>query len=175
MPVRTTQNARKEYGYILEHKALSISISTRILEASQPGFLRQLTTWHCPHLLLCAMLRVCCCSRAHSSKPAAAACGRRMWRKDRRTSNRCIDPAPRTMQAVPTLWISKCDQGWVCYKSELPQMDPRDASTHVHSGSVLLNRKEYAQCDKLTTVIGRTDFQLRWQHLRRSACRGNSA
>ena len=55
------------------------------------SFPRQLTTWHCPHLLLSAVLRRGCCwppahrpcskrsippgSRAHSSKPTATACG----------------------------------------------------------------------------------------------------
>ena len=39
--------------------------------------------------------------RAHSSKPAAAACGRHGCRKtDRRTPDSFIDPAPHTMQAV---------------------------------------------------------------------------
>jgi len=49
------------------------------------SFLRQLTTWHCPHLLLHVVLQRCCCCapgsnrsispvcQAHSSKPAATA------------------------------------------------------------------------------------------------------
>ena len=56
--------------------------------------IRQLTTWHCPHWLLRAVLRRRCCNnrsipagrRAHSSKPAAAACGGQ-WR-DKRTDRR---------------------------------------------------------------------------------------
>ena len=52
------------------------------------SFLRQLTTWHCPHLILRAVLRRSCCwapgsnrsispvRRAHSSKPAVSTCGR---------------------------------------------------------------------------------------------------
>ena len=46
--------------------------------------------------------------RAHSSKPAAAACGGRMGQTDKRTDGRtdgrtpdsCKDSAPHTMQAV---------------------------------------------------------------------------
>ena len=39
---------------------------------------------------------------AHSSKPAALACGSRMVQRDRNeTPNSCIDPAPHAMLAVP--------------------------------------------------------------------------
>ena len=36
----------------------------------------------------------------YNSEPAAAACGGRMGQTDRRTPDRCIDPAPHTMRAV---------------------------------------------------------------------------
>ena len=78
------------------------------LKKSVFSFLRQLTTWHCPHLLLSAVLWRGCCwpptvqqstdiicpRRAHSSKPAAAACGgRTIGRTDRQMLNIVIDPA----------------------------------------------------------------------------------
>ena len=65
------------------------------------SFSHQLTMWHCPHLLLCAMLQHCCCwllahwphssrsmspgCQAHSSKPAAVALSGRMGQTDRWT------------------------------------------------------------------------------------------
>jgi len=78
---------------------------TPLVNKSVFSFLRQLTTWHCPHLLLCAVLQPDCCwpparrpcsnrsispgRRAHSSKPAAAACdGRLNWGTERQTDGR---------------------------------------------------------------------------------------
>jgi len=61
---------------------------------AQLGDLRTLKTWHCPHLLLCAvLLRRRPCSnrsisptrRAHSSKHAARCCSGRMGQTDGRT------------------------------------------------------------------------------------------
>ena len=64
------------------------------------SFLRQLITWHCPHLLLRALLRRSYCwepdsnrsisppCRAHSNKPAAAACGGRVRQTDWHTDVR---------------------------------------------------------------------------------------
>jgi len=86
---------------------------------AQLGDLRTLKTWHCPHLLLCAvLLRRRPCSnrsisptrRAHSSKHAARCCSGRMGQTDRRTDRRThgrtpyrfMDPAPHTMQPVQT-------------------------------------------------------------------------
>ena len=82
---------------------------------AQLGDLRTLKTWHCPHLLLCAvLLRRRPCSnrsisptrRAHSSKHAARCCSGRMGQTDRRTHGRTpyrfMDPAPHTMQPVQT-------------------------------------------------------------------------
>jgi len=83
---------------------------------SEPGFVRQLTTWHCPHS---AATCCCCCSaavpdhrsdsnqpispahQAHSSKPAAAVCGGWTGQTDRQTPSSYIDPARYTMLAVP--------------------------------------------------------------------------
>ena len=83
------------------------------------SFLRQLTTWHCPHLLLRAVLRLHAAGhaaidrpparRAHSSKPAAACRVRPANGTDRKTDRhtdgrtpyRHIDSALYTMRAVP--------------------------------------------------------------------------
>ena len=67
------------------------------------SFLRQLTTWHCSHLLPsagpCSNWSISSGSRAHSSKPAAAA---EWWdrRTYRRTLDSFIDPAPHTVGSV---------------------------------------------------------------------------
>ena len=63
---------------------------------------RQLTTWHCPHLLLRAVLRFGAATAERrrvidrylllGSKPAAAECGGRMGQTDGRTPYRYIDP-----------------------------------------------------------------------------------
>ena len=81
---------------------------------SECSFLRELSTWQCPHLLV-----VCCASaslllsnrsisparQVLSSKPAAAACGGRMMgrtdgRTDRRTPDRYRDPGSQTTRAA---------------------------------------------------------------------------
>jgi len=82
------------------------------------SFLRQLTTWHYPHLLLRAVLRRGCCRRRPAGRavidryllaagPTAAnsqqrVCGGQMGqtngRTDGRTPDSCIDPAPHTMR-----------------------------------------------------------------------------
>ena len=41
--------------------------------------------------------------RAHSGKPAAAACHGRMGQIDGRTPDSCLDPSPHTMRAVPII------------------------------------------------------------------------
>jgi len=67
------------------------------------SFLRTLTKWHCPPLLLSADHAAIDRAPAHSSKPAAV--GLLLWaqcpRWDRQTVY-CADPAPRTsLCAVP--------------------------------------------------------------------------
>ena len=42
---------------------------------------------------------------AHSSKPVAVACGDQMRQTDRQTPDSYTDPAPHTMQVVPTNWM----------------------------------------------------------------------
>ena len=69
------------------------------------SFLRQLSTWHCPHLLLRAVLRRQPCSNrsispSHSSKPAARCCSGRKGQTDGRT--RCR-PAPHTLSKQEAL------------------------------------------------------------------------
>ena len=71
------------------------------------SFLRTLTKWHCPPLLLSADYAAIDRAPAHSSKPAAV--GLLLWAQcpcwDRQTDRQtvyCADPAPRTsLCAVP--------------------------------------------------------------------------
>jgi len=81
------------------------------------SFLRQLTTWHCPQSAAaerrpCSNQSISPVIRAHSNKPAIAACCGRMGqtgqtdkRKNRWTDgwtpDSYIDPAPHTMRVVP--------------------------------------------------------------------------
>jgi len=56
------------------------------------SFPRQLTTWHCPHLLLSAGLL--------TTQQSIDISGR-MGQTDGRTPDRCTDPAPHTTPTVP--------------------------------------------------------------------------
>jgi len=75
------------------------------------SYLRMLTTWNCPlsPTARCSNRSISRGRRAHSSKPAAAACGERMahTRVDRQTDGqtlyRFIDLAPHTMWAAPKI------------------------------------------------------------------------
>jgi len=72
---------------------------------------RQLTTWHCPHLLLRAVLRFGAATAERrrvidrylllGSKPAAAECGGRMGQTDVRTPYRYIDPLSLPSRHTP--------------------------------------------------------------------------
>jgi len=70
-------------------------LPSNIYSKSVFGFLRRLSTWHCPHLLLSAVAcyRVISPVRgALSSKPAARRCCRQsMGQTDRRTDRRTLD------------------------------------------------------------------------------------
>ena len=78
------------------------------LNKSLFSFLRQLTTWHCRHLLLRAVRQyrsIASGRRAHGSKPARSGVrGGQMGQTDRqrdgRTPDSCIDPAPHTMRTA---------------------------------------------------------------------------
>ena len=65
------------------------------------SFPRQLSTSHCPHLLLSAVLRsiIFSARRAFSSKPTTAACEWWNRRAERRTPGRYTNPALHTMRA----------------------------------------------------------------------------
>ena len=108
----------------------------------------QMSAWHCPHLLLSAVLRRRCCwaqgsnrsispvRRALSSKPAAAACGgRRVGQTDRRTTDRCTDPARRTMRAVSiNKWTSYRPGGGRTIRPRRWQFDSRRINVRPRMG-----------------------------------------
>jgi len=71
-------------------------------------------TWHCPHLMLCAVLlqRRPCSSQSispthwvHSSKPTARCCSKWNRQTDRRTPYHFTDLARHAMRTITVIWF----------------------------------------------------------------------
>ena len=114
IPNTACPNATKVWNWW----GLRSKIAFRVLSCKSAfSLLRRLSAWRCPHLLPSSGAR-CTAPAAHpqlsinspagralSSKPAARHCCCRLMdqtdgRTDKRTLDRCIDPAPHTMLAV---------------------------------------------------------------------------
>ena len=160
------------------------------------SFLRQLTTWHCPHLLLHSLLRRPCSNRsiysgrrAHSSKPAASECSRQRGRQ--------ADGFNVWIALAVMLFLSvtfnynlcmtltyKLDLGMVKVNHHAKYLRESNASvirskvmfeththTHTHTHTYTSNRLHYSAAN----ALGKTDYHKRFSptHSMQAVVRGS--